>query len=212
MKQSKQSVGVDHWISFAWHQMLNTRHLVTALGAFEVAGGNGNALDVEFLLDAEEVTADVSAAKRLVTANALFEHEDRVAHFGARALIGDDDANATIIVSNDADVGTGGTFAGDARRDDDVRILDSDRDLLGNQRGRVSVALKLEGRRTSFEDRFQERVRGCHSHSGRIGGSRSRGKGRSANGESEDGKSLEKHVCVEKRYLKVDWGYNGEEN
>jgi len=175
--------------------MLNTSHLFAALEALEVP--DGNALDFEFLLDAEEVPVDVSAAERLVTANALFEHEHCVAYFGARALVGDDYANATLLVSNDANVGTGGTFAGDARRDDNVRILDSLCELLGDPSGRVSVALKLEGRRTCFEHRIQERVRGCHSRGGRRGGSC--GIGRSTNSKSEDGKSLEEHVCVERR-------------
>ena len=91
---------------------------------------DGNALDVELLLDAEEVAVDISTAKRLVTTHTSLKKEDRIAHFGAGGLVSDDDANGSLVIRNDTDVGTGSTLASDGSGDDNVGILDGNSNLL----------------------------------------------------------------------------------
>ena len=162
------------------------RHLVSAL---EVT--DGDTLDVELLLDAEEVAVDISTAKRLVTANSRFEVEESLTHFSARSLVGDDDANGSLVVRNNTDVGTSCALASDAGGNYDIRILDGNSDLLWDQSGRVGVALKLERGRASLKDRFEVRVGSRYSRSGSSSGCSG-----SASGKGEDGKRLEKHGCV----------------
>lgn len=157
---------------------------------------DGNALDVELLLDAEEVTVDISTAKRLVTANSRFEIKESLAHFSARSLVGDDDANGSLIVRNNTDVGTSRTLASDAGGNNNIRILDGNSYLLGNQSGWVRVARKLDWGRAGFKDRVEVRVGSRHSRGGSSGGCSG-----SASGKGEDGKSLEKHGCGWRRYL-----------
>lgn len=147
-----------------------------------------NALDVELLLDAEEVAVDISTAKRLVTTHSGLKKEDRVAHFIASGLVGDDDANGSLIVRNDADVGTSRALASDGSGNDNVRILDRDGDALSDQSGWIGITLQLERRGTV-----------------KAGGSSCGNSSGSASGKGEDGKSLEKHCCEwgDRRYLKV---------
>ena len=84
----------------------------------------GNALDVDFLFDTEEIATDIAAADRLVALDPFREVEDGVTHLGARAFVGDDDANGSVFVRDNADVGAGGSLAGDARRNNEREILD----------------------------------------------------------------------------------------
>ena len=94
---------------------------------------DGETLDVELLLDAEEVAVDISTAKRLVTTYSGLKIKHRVAHFSASGLVSDDDANGSFVIRNDADVGTSRTLASDGSGNDNVRILDGNSDLLGDQ-------------------------------------------------------------------------------
>ena len=84
----------------------------------------GNALDVELLFDTEEVAADVATANRLVALDSLRKEKDGVTHLGARAFVGDDDANCSLFVRDNADVGAGGSLTDDTRCNNEGVILD----------------------------------------------------------------------------------------
>ena len=85
---------------------------------------NRNALDIELLFDAEEIAAGIATANRLVAPDSFREVKDGVTHLRARTFVGDDYANGSLFVRDNADVGAGGSLAGDTRRNNVSEILD----------------------------------------------------------------------------------------